>query len=190
MNLTKDKIFTLSNFISFFRLLMAVPFWILMDNLNSGNTRIIVFSFCLFAAFTDILDGWLARKFNQVSELGKIIDPLADKVAMGAVVIQLFLAGELSTFFFTVMILRDVLIFLGGIIVTKIIGKVLPSNILGKITVLVIGLFVLLTLLNIDKSGFIYLSIYWLSIILIFISFFAYAWRAFEFISRKRNGSV
>jgi Phosphatidylglycerophosphate synthase len=53
----------------------------------------------LFAASTDMLDGYLARKLNQVTEVGKIIDPLADKAAMALIVIKLYLIGEISGFF-------------------------------------------------------------------------------------------
>ncbi|MCK7524307.1 MAG: CDP-alcohol phosphatidyltransferase family protein [Ignavibacteriales bacterium] len=56
--------------------------------------------YCVFAATTDMLDGYLARKLNQVTEVGKIIDPLADKAAMAVIVVKLFLIGEISTFLF------------------------------------------------------------------------------------------
>ena len=44
-------------------------------------------------AITDMLDGYLARKFNEVTELGKIIDPLADKIAIGVIILKLYLIG-------------------------------------------------------------------------------------------------
>ncbi len=70
----------------------------------------------MIAAITDILDGYLARKFNQVTEFGKIIDPLADKIAIGAIIIKLFIIGVIPLYYFFMIIVRDVLIFLGGII--------------------------------------------------------------------------
>ena len=88
---------------------------------------------------TDVLDGYLARKLNQVTEVGKIIDPLADKAAMAVIVVKLFSIGEISAFFFLLIIIRDLLIFIGGIYVSKKLGRVLPSNKLGKLTVLFIG---------------------------------------------------
>jgi phosphatidylglycerophosphate synthase len=65
--------------------------WFLLDNYESQSVRYITFALCVFAAATDMLDGYLARKLNQVTEVGKIIDPLADKAAMAVVVIKLFL---------------------------------------------------------------------------------------------------
>jgi cardiolipin synthase (CMP-forming) len=179
------EIYTKSNLLSLFRLLLAIPLWMLLDDFESN--RYLVFGLCIFAAFTDILDGYLARKFNEVTEFGKVIDPLADKVAMAAVVIKLYLIGEIPPMYFFLIIGRDALIFLGGIIVSKKIGRVLPSNKLGKIAVLNIGFVLLLILLGFNKDSLIYLIFYYSSIILIFASFAGYIIRAGEFIKRNKN---
>ena len=123
--------------------------------------------------------------------MGKIIDPLADKAAMALIVIKLYFIGEISDFLFYSIILRDMLIFIGGIYVSKKLGKVLPSNKLGKITVLNIGTVILLILIGFSRNHFIYKLLYDLSIILIFISFFiAYFIRAKNFYLRKNNEPV
>lgn len=190
MKFQNDKIFTISNAISFLRLLLVIPLWFLLDNYSSQSVRYITFVLCIFAAITDMLDGYLARKFNQITELGKIIDPLADKAAMAVIVIKLYAIGEISDFYFLSIILRDALIFLGGIYVTKKLGKVLPSNSLGKLTVLNIGIVILFILLGYQHSNLIFDIFYYSSIILIFLSFIAYIVRAKEFIQKKANESV
>ena len=190
MKFSRQDIFTISNGISLLRLLLVIPLWLLRDYYDLQSVRYITFALCLFAAATDILDGFLARKFNQITEVGKIIDPLADKAAMAVVVIKLFLIGEINLFFFLTIIIRDILIFFGGLFVAKILGTVLSSNKLGKITVLFIGMVVLLVLLGIDKNSLIFNLFYYSSIILMFTSFFAYVYRAIEFIKKKRNESV
>lgn len=180
--------FTVSNLLSVLRLFLAVPLWLLFDNYNSSATvHYWIFALCIFAAITDILDGFLARKLNQVTEAGKIIDPLADKVAMAVVVIRLAFYGELPFYYLLMIILRDLLIFFGGIYVTSKIGKVLPSNILGKITVLIIGIVVLLTLVQFDKTSIVFMGIYYFSILMIIISFIAYVVRANEYLQRKKS---
>lgn len=181
--------YTKSNLLSLFRLLLAVPLWLLLDDFEAN--RYYVFSLCLFAALTDILDGYIARKFNEVTEFGKIIDPFADKVAMASIVLKLFLIGEIQPFYFFLIVGRDLLIFIGGIIVSKKLGRVLPSNILGKITVLNIGLVILFILAGIPEELLIYVLFYYLSIILIFASLAGYIIRAAEFIKRNnKNESV
>lgn len=182
-----NEVYTKSNLLSILRLLLAIPFWFLLDNFHDPTIRLFTFGLCLFASLTDVLDGYLARKFNEVTEFGKIIDPLADKIAVGVIVIKLFLIGEIPAYYFWMIIVRDVLIFTGGIIITKKIGRVLPSNALGKITVLIIGIVILLILLNVDKSHLIFNVFYYLSIGLIFISFLGYVIRAMEFIKTGKQ---
>lgn len=187
MKINSKEFLTVSNLLSLFRLLLAIPLWILFDEFNSTPAiKYWLFALCLFAAVTDILDGYLARKLNQVTEAGKIIDPLADKIAMAVVVIRLAMYGELPAYYLGLIIGRDLLIFLGGIYVTSKIGKVLPSNILGKVTVLIIGIVVLITLLQIEKSSIIYFSFFYFSIVMIILSFIAYFVRAIEYLNRKK----
>jgi phosphatidylglycerophosphate synthase len=85
---------------------------------------------------------------------------------------------------------RDILIFIGGMFVAKKIGRVLPSNALGKITVINIGIIILLLVIGLSKSSFVYLSLYATSIILIFVSLIAYVIRAMEFLKRGKYESV
>jgi cardiolipin synthase len=187
---SKKEIYTSSNLLSFLRLLMAIPFWILIGNLYEPGIRYVVAALAIFAAITDVLDGYLARKKNEVTELGKIIDPIADKVVIGAIVIRLFLIGEIPDYYFYLIIVRDLLIFFGGIFVTKKIGRVLPSNMLGKITVLVISLVMLLIFFDVNRQTFLFEVFYYGSIVLIFVSLFAYVYRGAEYIKKESNETV
>ncbi|MGB5892776.1 MAG: CDP-alcohol phosphatidyltransferase family protein [Ignavibacteriaceae bacterium] len=183
----KNEIYTISNLLSFLRLLMAIPFWILIGNINEPGTRNVIAALAIIAALTDWLDGFVARKRNEVTELGKIIDPLADKIAIGAIIIRLYMVGEIPEYYFYLIIGRDLLIFIGGVIVSKVIGKVLPSNILGKITVSMIGMVILLIVLEMSRSSYLFQFFYYGSIILIIVSFFAYVYRAVEYIKKENN---
>lgn len=190
MKYKSKEIITISNGISLLRFFLVIPLWFLLDNYDSANVRYITFALCLFAAATDMLDGYLARKLNQVTEVGKIIDPLADKAAMAVIVVKLFMLKEISAFYFFTIIGRDLIIFLGGIYVSKKLGRVLPSNKLGKITVLVLGTVVLQILIGADRDGTLFQFFYYLSILLMFISLIAYIYRANEFIRNKKNESI
>lgn len=88
---------------------------------------------------SDLLDGYVARKLNQVSELGKIIDPLADKICVISIGIILLIQNIIPLWFVLVIVLRDILIFSGGIYL-KYSKKIVPaSNWIGKISVFIIG---------------------------------------------------
>src|ERR1035437_9981742 len=177
------EINTVSNYLSLLRLLLAIPFWIMLDYFPSY--KYILLSLVLFASLTDILDGYLARKMNQITEFGKIIDPLADKICIGLIITKLFLIQQIPGYYFFMIIGRDILIFLGGIFLTRKLGRVLPSNMLGKITVLIIGIVIILTLLQVDKSSVYFKSIYYISLLLIIVSFAGYVIRGFEFWKAK-----
>ncbi len=187
-----QKIITISNSISFFRVLLGIPIFILLDNFdNSLSVRTYLILLLLFAYFTDISDGYIARKRNEITEAGKFIDPLADKILVAIIIIKLLLIGEIPEYYFWIIILRDVIIFIGGIIVSRIIKRVLPSNLLGKITVLSIGIFLIITILNTENSGTIYLIFMYLSILLSFASLIGYGIRAVESIKwYKKNETI
>lgn len=178
-------IFTISNLLSLLRVFLAIPFWYLFGNLGENNFRYYAIALCLFAALTDILDGFLARKLNQVTEFGKIIDPLADKICVSVIILQLYLQKEIDSTFFYLVIGRDLLIFIAGYIISQKIKKVLPSNLLGKITVIVICLFILSILFQVPYYSYFYKGLYFGSILLIFSSLIGYSLRAYEFIKRK-----
>jgi cardiolipin synthase (CMP-forming) len=179
---------TVSNYLSLLRLSLAIPFWILLDDFPANSY--ILFSLTLFASLTDIMDGYLARKMNQITEFGKIIDPIADKVCIGLIITKLYLIHQIPAYYFFMIIIRDILIFLGGIFLTRKLGRVLPSNMLGKITVLIIGIVIILILLQADVSSVYFKSIYAISILLILVSFAAYTIRGFEFLKAKPQPDI
>ncbi|MCX6167936.1 MAG: CDP-alcohol phosphatidyltransferase family protein [Ignavibacteriales bacterium] len=191
MNKTLREIYLLPNLISLFRLLLFIPF-ILFFNLmrDEDYYRYYILVLILIAFVSDLLDGYTARKTNQISELGKIIDPLADKVLVALIVINLFMLNMIPAFYFWLIILRDILIFLGGLYVKKKIGKVLPSNMLGKATVFSIGIFIIITLLRLDQLSIVYQGVMIISITLCFASLIGYLLRAKEIINWKKNETI
>jgi len=100
------------------------------------------------AALTDIFDGYFARQRNEITELGKIIDPLADKVYVGVMTIGLFVLEYIPLWFFCVILGRDILILLGSYYVTKKTKKTLMSNYIGKATVILISITLIVSLFH------------------------------------------
>jgi cardiolipin synthase (CMP-forming) len=190
MKINLKEIWLAPNLISLFRLLLGIPFYFLLIDINREGYRTYILILIFTAFLSDILDGFVARKTNQVSELGKMIDPLADKILISLIVIFLFINNEIPAYYFFIVLMRDVLIFFGGIFVSKRIGKVLPSNLLGKITVFSIGIFIIVTFLQIDRSLIYYKLILFLSLCLCFASLIGYFLRAFEMLKWKKNETV
>jgi CDP-diacylglycerol--glycerol-3-phosphate 3-phosphatidyltransferase len=99
-------IFSVPNIISYFRILVA-PFFLIL--FTSGDSNLILVSTTLFllGAFSDWLDGWYARKFNQGSKWGIFIDPLADKILNSAAFIAFVFQGIIPFWMVLIVILRD-----------------------------------------------------------------------------------
>src|SRR5688572_11342874 len=108
--LKKDKrVISIPNVISFFRLLLLAPLLILFSHINDGyEFRVYILLLLGLIGLSDMLDGYLARKLHQVTELGKILDPISDKVIIGAVAIFMFLSGEIPASYFALVIARDI----------------------------------------------------------------------------------
>ena len=90
----------------------------------------------LLSALSDMLDGWVARKFDQITELGKWLDPIADKLTLGAVVLCMWLRFHEQypalTPLFAVLIIKEALMAVGGLIVVNGRDEMTQSQWWGK----------------------------------------------------------
>jgi cardiolipin synthase (CMP-forming) len=136
MNRESERFWTWSNVVSIIRLLLTVPIvWLLW---NDRNVEAVVVS--LAAAATDWVDGRLARATHTVSEWGKILDPIADKVLVGAVVVVMLLQQIMPAWFVISVLARDLIIIVGGLVARRHTPVVLPSLMSGKLAVSAISL--------------------------------------------------
>lgn len=106
----QGHIVNLPNFLSFLRILL-IPWFI--GFLHTGRTGAAII-IMIVALLTDWFDGRAARWTNEVSDMGKILDPLADKLCLASVAIYFLWKGELPIWFVVFVILRDITIFLGA----------------------------------------------------------------------------
>lgn len=104
-----DKKMTLANLITLARIFM-IPFFLVILLTKMENKEIIAFVIFLIAAVTDAVDGYLARRMNEVSSLGKFLDPMADKLLISAALIALVHLNEIETWAATIIILREIFI--------------------------------------------------------------------------------
>ncbi len=126
------NIWTLSNFLSVLRvLLLPFIYWGLFSQSETGHW--VAVGLMLAAVATDVLDGWMARLRHTISSFGKIIDPIADKICLGAVMLFLILLRSFPVWLLGVLVLRDLWILIGGALLIRKHKIVFPSNIWGKL---------------------------------------------------------
>ncbi|KAB2909570.1 MAG: CDP-alcohol phosphatidyltransferase family protein [Ignavibacteriales bacterium] len=186
--------FQISNLLSIIRLLGAFPLvWIIFNPGTVGNWGVVAIVF--FLGLTDFLDGFLARKLNQVTELGKILDPLADKVLVISIAVSFFITGIIDPLLFAVIVARDLLIMLPGIFLGKKLGSVPASDMIGKWTFAFIGVYLLIVYLGgngnnpvpiFDKNSTPMVIYYYFLILLIIVSFLNYAAKAIKLIKESK----
>jgi CDP-diacylglycerol--glycerol-3-phosphate 3-phosphatidyltransferase len=143
----KREYLTVSNLLSFARVLLVLPFLIVMLS-AIPTARLWGCVILALAALTDKLDGYVARRFHQETELGRILDPLADKVGVAAVAIILLYLGSLPLWFVGTLVVRDLLILAGGLYIKRRTGVVMASNTAGKWTVGVVAVALMCALID------------------------------------------
>ena len=124
----------LANFLSVLRVLL-IPF-LLYFIAQGPVAQFQAVLLLLIAGITDIGDGWVARRYNQVSRLGKILDPLADKIFLACLLGGLVLWRDLPLWLLGMLFVRDLGIVLVGGLLLRSQGLVIAANRWGKHTTL------------------------------------------------------
>lgn len=173
------NLWTLANVLSMARILLTIPivYFLLQDG---DAARWTALGLIAVAILTDSLDGIVARRRNEITEEGKVLDPLADKIAVGVVAVVLGITGELPLWFVGIVIGRDVLIILAGMYIKYRYDVVFPSNKLGKWAVTVISLTVFIILLPIGGLEVLEFMLMIASVLVLTASTVSYARRFIE----------
>ncbi|MBI5470877.1 MAG: CDP-alcohol phosphatidyltransferase family protein [Ignavibacteriae bacterium] len=175
-----EKFLTISNLLSLTRVILAAPFALVMLS-DVPNASLWGIAILALAALTDKFDGVFARKYHQVTEWGKILDPVSDKIGMGVVALVLVMLGLIPLWFVVFVIVRDVLILVGGIYLKQVKGVVLQSNQLGKWTIGVLALTMLFAMLRFAFAAEVFV---WLSVAMLVGSLAMYLQR---FVSEMKS---
>jgi cardiolipin synthase (CMP-forming) len=168
--------------ISMLRMLLVIPLVLLFD--QPRTNQLLIAGLGLFAYLTDLADGWVARKFEGESAFGRIIDPLADKVFITAVVLLMIGTHMIPLWFAVVVIARDIIIFAGGMYLRRRSGVLVQSNMLGKATVVSIGVVLVAALFGEGGTNVTLMLLMFVSLGLITASLYVYAERFFKLLPK------
>lgn len=112
-----DRVFTAANVLSFVRLL-ALPV-IYLDLVRGPDTHWRAFVLLVVFVWTDWIDGYVARRFDQVTKVGKLLDPIADRLLVIVVGLGMVQADLIPLWVVVVLLARDLIVLVGGVLLVR-----------------------------------------------------------------------
>ena len=182
LKISSQEVFYLPNILTYLRLLSLpwIYFFLVKENLLAVGLL------TLLEIFIDIFDGILARKLNQVSNLGKILDPLVDKIGIGVFAMYAALHKDFPAWAAAFVILKDLLILVGGLLSMTKIKEIPVSDLSGKLAALSWALCILGYILNLNLVKQICLV---MALVLTAVSIFRY-FRKFLHMVKQTHGHL
>jgi cardiolipin synthase len=183
------EVVNVPNLLSSLRILLVPVFlWLLLHQLFLAAIAVLA-----FAGLTDFLDGYLARKLNQTTKLGKMLDPVADRLYIFATLLALSATGYVPWWLAGLVILRDLLMLISLPVLASVGYRSLPVHYLGKAsTFALLYSFPLLLMGKIfTEAAFIITPIAWAfalwGMALYWWSGFVYLWQLVLLIRKERQ---
>jgi len=132
---------------------------------------------------TDLIDGYIARKFRQQTELGLVLDPAADKLTSAALFVTLYLYRDFPLWITAIVLLRDFFILTCALFLIRR-SIILGSNFLGRLTTVTISIIILLYVLNLEKLS---IGLCYLLMVMMFLTLISYGLRFFRYLSKEKK---
>lgn len=166
----------LPNKLTLFRVLL-IPFFVffLLFSVMDGNEwmRYLALVIFIVASLTDLLDGYIARKYNLVTNFGKFMDPLADKLLVCAALICLVELQLIPSWMVIVIISREFIIS-GFRLIASDNGVVIAASYWGKFKTTFQMIMICLLIINIEQIALLTMIITWIAVLLTVISLVDY----------------
>ena len=150
----KKEIFTIPNLLSLFRLLLIPVYIVIYLNAQDMTDYYIAGGILAVSCLTDAIDGKIARHFNMISTLGKILDPLADKATQFTLILCLAIRNPVLWILVALFVVKESFQLIAGLMILRR-GKILAGALLaGKIStaVLFVSLIVMVLFPGLDAK--------------------------------------
>lgn len=124
------RILTIPNMLSMLRLAM-IPFiiWLYLKCKRYDLALVLL----LLSGLSDTVDGWIARRFNMVTDVGKVLDPIADKLTQASMILCLAITSLEMRWLFCILIVKELIMGVMGLVILKKTGKVNSAKWYGKL---------------------------------------------------------
>ena len=129
----KKEVFTIPNLLSMFRIILIPVYMTIYLKADRTHDYILAGSILAISCLTDLLDGKIARRFNMISMLGKILDPIADKATQFTLTLCLALRHPVLWLLMAIFVVKELFQLVAGVIHLRK-GKILPGALMeGKV---------------------------------------------------------
>ena len=184
--ITMDIRINIPNTLSGMRILTIPAIVLLIVHSNARNYPILIAVY-FFSILLDFFDGYLARKLSQETELGKILDPVADKLMVSSILIALVIKANFPLWLAVIIIGRDLLILTASAIMFRGKHTVIPSILVGKIAFALLGMLIMVYIL--DLTEYVDLEIFKRFFIVLSSSFLVWSWlEYYKIYKSEKNG--
>lgn len=177
------------NILSTFRICL-VPVFVLAYFLDPNDIKVYAIIVFAIAAISDLLDGYIARKFDAQSNLGKILDPLGDKLMTFAVMICITFTIPLLFWAVLVFFIKELLLGIGGLVIHRVAKVEIPSsNILGKLSTVLFFIVCVTLMVFQNIPDYIAVVLMFIAIGFTLISFFSYLGAYIKIMKNRKETS-
>ena len=142
----KKEIFSIPNLMGYFRILMLPVFLACYNRANTPKEYGLAFGLLAVIFLSDALDGFVARKFNMITNLGKMLDPIADKLVQGTLTLAVALRHPLMKVFFVIFLIKEIYMGLMGLYLLRAKNTLNGAQWYGKLCTAVMDAGVLMML--------------------------------------------
>lgn len=175
------NIFTIPNILSMFRLLLLpVIVYMYINQKDYVLTGVLL----LVSGITDLLDGYIARTFHMMSDLGKILDPVADKATQAVVLLCLVTRFRWLIIPFICIVIKELFMSCIGMVVIKKTGEVHGALWHGKVATFMLDFMIIVHIVFYNVSSTLSIILTVISTFLILLSFYLYAKENINIIKR------
>lgn len=166
------------NLLTFIRFLLIPLFVYYFFYIPDGNIyAAIIF---ILSGITDILDGYIARHFNQITKIGTLLDPLADKLMILTVLTSLWIKDIIPFFIIIILLVKEMLMIIGALILYRRKDIAIPANKYGKATTVLFYIAIIFSIFE-WPYGFI------LMIAALLLALIAFSFYAVEFYNKNQK---
>lgn len=167
--------------------ILTIPLIVLLIIRTTPDNYPLLILVVFFSILLDFFDGYLARKLSQETKLGRILDPIADKLMISCIVVALIIKSDFPLWLGILIIGRDLLILAAGVVIFKGKHVIATSILIGKATFALLGTLIMIYILGLYP--YIELQILKRFFIVLTVSFLAWSWVEYYHIYKREKNA-